>query len=155
MADDKLYESKNLSGIDFGNYVESLARSLDASCNPDPKRIKVLVNVETESPRLKIDAAIPCALILNELIMNGFKHAFPDNRTGEIHVRFQKAINSDVNYELIVSDNGVGIPANLEPANSTSLGLQLITVLADQVDADLILNRENGTSFTLACRCPH
>lgn len=150
MVHEKLYESKDLSGIDFGDYVHSLALGLNLSCNPDPSRIRLLVDVDEAPVQLKLDAAIPCALILNELIMNGFKHAFTDGRAGEISVRFIRG--EEVN-QLIVQDNGVGLPADLDIENCNSLGLQLVTVLSEQVDAKLQIVNENGTKFVLSCRC--
>lgn len=150
MVHEKLYESKDLSGIDFGDYVQSLALGLNLSCNPDPSRIRLLVNVDEAPAQLKLDAAIPCALILNELIMNGFKHAFADGRAGEISVRFVRG--EEIN-QLVVQDNGVGLPPDLDIANCTSLGLQLVTVLSEQVDAGLEIVSENGTKFVLSCKC--
>lgn len=150
LVHEKLYESKDLSGIDFGDYVDSLAHALNLSCNPDPARIRLSVNVDEAPVQLKLDAAIPCALILNELIMNGFKHAFADGRSGEISVRFVRG--AEVN-QLIVEDNGVGLPAGLDIANCNSLGLQLVTVLSEQVDAQMQITSENGTKFVLNCRC--
>jgi two-component sensor histidine kinase len=153
LVHEKLYQSRDLSGIDFGNYILSLAQSLNASCNPDQNRIRLVVDVDSDTPVLKIDAAIPCALILNELIMNGFKHAFPGNRKGKIVVSFKRTPGDHMNYELSVSDNGVGLPDGLDPFQSASLGLQLVTVLAEQVDAALTVLREEGTVFVLTCKC--
>lgn len=152
MVHEKLYESKDLSGIDFGEYIKSLTHSLNISCNPDAQRIRLRVNIETGPAPLKIDHAVPCALILNELVMNGFKHAFSDGRTGEIEVTLRKD-ETGQRRELVISDNGVGIPAGFSAEESSSLGLQLVTVLAEQIDAELSVRREAGTSFTLSCRC--
>lgn len=152
MVHEKLYESKDLSGIDFGDYIKSLTHNLNISCNPDPQRIRLLVNVEEELVNLKIDHAVPCALILNELVMNGYKHAFPGNLSGEIHVSLTRNTKEN-RRELVVKDNGVGLPVGFLPEEAESLGLQLVTVLAEQVDAELIIKREGGTSFTLSCKC--
>lgn len=150
MVHEKLYESKDLSGIDFGDYVSSLAHGLNLSCNPDPSRIRININVDQAPVQLKLDTAIPCALILNELIMNGFKHAFPGDRKGEISVQFVRG--EDINH-LIVHDNGIGLPADFNVDKSPSLGLQLVTVLSDQIDAKLRILNENGTKFVLSCPC--
>jgi two-component sensor histidine kinase len=151
LVHEKLYESKDLSGIDFGDYVYSLAHALNLSCNPDPSRIRLHIDVDQAPVQLKLDAAIPCALILNELIMNGFKHAFPGERSGEISVRFVRAEETN---QLVVSDNGIGLPPHFDIENASSLGLQLVTVLSEQVDAKLQIVSEGGTKFVLNCYCP-
>ena len=150
MVHEKLYESKDFSGIDFGDYVHSLAHGLNLSCNPDPSRIGLNIDVTQAPLQLKLDSAIPCALILNELIMNGFKHAFPGEQRGEISVRFE--CGAEFN-KLIVEDNGVGLPAEFVVEESTSLGLQLVSVLAQQIEADMQIIRGEGTKFVLSCRC--
>jgi two-component sensor histidine kinase len=150
MVHEKLYESKDLSGIDFGDYVSSLAHGLNLSCNPDPSRIRLSIDVDQAPVQLKLDAAIPCALILNELIMNGFKHAFPGDSSGEISVLFVRGEESN---QLIVSDNGIGLPPNFDIENSNSLGLQLVTVLSEQIEAKLQILTDGGTKFVLNCRC--
>ena len=150
MVHEKLYESKDLSGIDFGDYVQSLAHGLNLSCNPDPMRIRLHVDVDQAPAQLKLDAAIPCALILNELIMNGFKHAFPDEKTGAISVKFTCGEETNT---LVVEDNGIGLPENYNIEESNSLGLQLVTVLAEQIEADLKIENSGGSRFTLTCKC--
>lgn len=150
MVHEKLYESKDLSGIDFGDYVSSLAHGLNLSCNPDPSRIRLNIEVADAPVQLKLDAAIPCALIMNELIMNGFKHAFPGDRKGEISVLFVRG--TDVN-QLIVQDNGIGLPQGFDVNELSSLGLQLVTVLSDQVDAKLQIINNGGAKFVLNCKC--
>lgn len=150
MVHEKLYESKDLTGIDFGDYVSSLAHGLNLSCNPDPSRIRLNIAVDRNPVELKLDAAIPCALILNELVMNGFKHAFPGDRKGELSVKF---IRGEETNELIVQDNGIGMPENFDIENSSSLGLQLVTVLTEQIEAKLQIENEGGTKFVLSCKC--
>lgn len=152
MVHEKLYESKDLSGIDFGDYIKSLTHNLNISCNPDAARIRLYVNIEEESVNLKIDHAVPCALILNELVMNGFKHAFPGGKSGEIHVSLRRNV-AEQRRELVVRDNGIGLPEGFNPEEAESLGLQLVTVLAEQVDSELRIDRKDGTTFTLSCRC--
>lgn len=152
MVHEKLYESKDLSGIDFGDYIRSLTHGLNISCNPDPQRIRLKIDVESEAVHLKIDHAVPCALILNELVMNGFKHAFPGNREGEIFVSLKRNPKEN-RRELVVADNGVGLPEDFNADESSSLGLQLVTVLSQQVEAELRIERSIGTKFTLSCRC--
>lgn len=150
MVHEKLYESKDFSGIDFGDYVQSLAHGLNLSCNPDPSRIRLKIDVADAPVQLKLDAAIPCALIMNELIMNGFKHAFPGDCKGEISVQFIRGAETN---QLIVMDNGIGLPEGFNIDELSSLGLQLVTVLSEQVDAELQIINEGGAKFVLNCKC--
>jgi two-component sensor histidine kinase len=90
---------------------------------------------------------MPCALILNELVSNCLKYAFPDGRVGEVIVGMQYA---DGTYTLTVADNGVGFPADVDLRATGSLGMQLVTALVDQIDGTVELNRENGTSFVIS-----
>jgi two-component sensor histidine kinase len=86
-------------------------------------------------------------LIVNELITNSLKHAFPDNRNGEIVVNF---LRKNDHYEFIVIDNGVGFPDGIDYKNTESLGMQIVTNLTEQIDGEIQLNTENGTSFKIS-----
>jgi two-component sensor histidine kinase len=95
-----------------------------------------------------MDLAIPCGLIINELVTNSLKYAFPDGRKGEIDIAFRQK-NSNM-YELFVGDNGVGISKDLDINNTDSLGLRLVTMLVnDQLEGQIDLNRDNGTNFSI------
>ena len=96
---------------------------------------------------LPINAAIPCGLVVNELISNALKHAFPDNRKGEITIDL--AAESPTMVLLTVSDDGIGIPDDFDIAQTTTLGLQLVTMLADQLGGTLEIHRANPTRFIL------
>ncbi|TND07853.1 MAG: signal transduction histidine kinase [Bacteroidetes bacterium] len=152
LVHEKLYESKNLSGINFSDYVRSLAHSLNVSCNPDPDRIRLEVDASDSSPGFRIDTAIPCALVLNELLLNAFKHAFPENKKGRIDVFFGSDPENAEYFLLQVSDDGIGIPEGLDPELSETLGLQLVHILSEQLQAKLSVNNENGAHFTLRFR---
>jgi two-component sensor histidine kinase len=99
---------------------------------------------------LNIDAAIPCGLILNELVANALEHAFPHGRKGEIQVRMGYLPNQRIC--LSVRDNGVGLAAHLDMARSESLGLRLVHSLVDQIGGSLDFDRQNGTCFTIVFR---
>ncbi|MBU4209428.1 MAG: sensor histidine kinase, partial [Proteobacteria bacterium] len=107
--------------------------------------IRLKLNIE--KVELNIDKAIPCGLIVNELILNCLKHAFADGDKGEIKVSLLFVNENEV--ELTVSDNGVGIPEEMDLKNSGSLGLKLVNILTDQIDGKLYLDRSRGTKFQI------
>lgn len=144
LVHEKLYLSKDLSRIDFCDYVRSLSRSLDSGYNPDHERIRLELELDKTPVFFKVDTAIPCGLILNELISNCYKYAFSDGREGVIRVQLRKGKND---YLLEVADNGKGLPKKLKPRATSTLGLQLVYMLAEQLEAKVKVERENGTSF--------
>ncbi|WP_245837592.1 MULTISPECIES: sensor histidine kinase [Methanobacterium] len=139
----RLYQ-QNLKKINFGDYPETLASDIFKSyvSNPD----QITLDIDTEDVTLDIDTAIPLGLILNELISNSLKYAFPKGRNGILTV---KSYLKGSKYSLIVSDNGIGLPEDLDYENSDSLGLKLIYSLSDQIGADVKLNTTNGTKFEI------
>ncbi len=139
-----LYGSTNLSRIDFAGYLNSIAKDLMSFYSQSANRIQL--NIRSEPIILDITQAVPCGLIVNELLTNTFKHAFPDNRSGAIEVAFHC---HDERCVLEISDNGVGLPENLDPQNSTSMGLQLLTLLVQQIKGKLEIDRNSGTRFTI------
>jgi two-component sensor histidine kinase len=140
-----LYRSADLSRADFAAYIESLGSQLFRSYAVDPGRVRWHAEVAPVS--LDLDRAIPCGLILNELISNALKHAFPEGRSGEIVVRLY--VTPEGMYTLVVSDNGVGLPEGRNARPTGSLGLQLVATLARQLRGRLELERHGGTTFRL------
>ncbi len=141
----QLYQSDNLKRIDFGDYIRSLATDLFHTINIiDPKLINL--NIDVENLMLDVNTSIPLGLILNELLTNCFKHAFPNVRNGVITVKFY---NDGLKFHLIVNDDGVGIPDSLDYTKSDSLGLRLVNNLSNQIGAEIKVDRTNGTSFEL------
>lgn len=138
----KLYQSESLASIDFHDYLEDLANYLFSSTARDTDRIRL--NVEVENVLLGMDEAIPCGLIVNELISNSLQHAFPIDRQGEISVR---CCSEDGWITLTVSDNGIGLPAGLDFSNTETLGLQLVTMLVQQLHGQIELRNDNGASY--------
>jgi len=145
LVHEKLYRSEDLSDIDFSDYVRHLASALFRSYAVDVGRIAL--RLEIEDVMLGIDAAIPCGLIINELVSNSLKYAFPDGKRGEVRIDFHRTAGREV--QLSVSDNGVGIPEGLDPSSTESMGLKLIRILAEQIGGRLELDRAGGTSFRL------
>jgi PAS domain S-box-containing protein len=140
-----LYQSQDLAQIDFVSYVHKLTRHLLHSYLSDVSRVSL--EIVASSLLLDIDMAIPCGLIINELVSNSLKHAFPNNRTGKIYVILER--DSDGLYTVIVRDDGVGLPEGLNVHRTETLGLQLVTSLAGQINATIGLQRHNGTTFEI------
>ncbi len=142
---EKLYQSKELAHINFKEYIKALTTDLVRSFGANRGKIAIVINVEDIS--LDIDTAIPCGLIINELVSNSLKHGFPDGRKGEIVVALGRV---EGGIELRVADNGVGIPEGVEIKKTRSLGLRLVTILAeDQLQGGIELERDGGTDFRI------
>ena len=141
---ERLYQSTDLKRIDFGDYIQSLSTELFHTYVADPSIIALKTNVE--DIYLDINTAIPLGLIVNELITNSLKHAFPRGMTGEIDVDFHMVKD---HYEFTVKDNGIGFPDTLDYKNTESLGMQMVNSLTEQIDGEIELNNEKGTSFKI------
>jgi PAS domain S-box-containing protein len=143
---EKLYESKDLANIDFNGYVKTLARSLFDFYHTDSAPIAMKTEVDNVS--LNIDTAIPCGLIINELVSNSLKYAYPNGTGGELKIGIRS--NNGDETQLIVSDNGVGLPPDLDFRNTKTLGLQLVISLAEeQLGGKIELDRTTGTKFII------
>ncbi len=144
LVHEKLYQTKSFADIDLKGYVKSLVTNLFRSYGTKPD--KITLRIEVENVSLGLESAIPCGLIINELVSNSMKYAFPEEREGEIRV----ALNS-INKEetlLEVSDNGVGMPEELDIRNTESMGLHLVTILSEnQLEGKIELSRVDGTKF--------
>lgn len=147
MVHEKLYQSKNISSIDFADYINSLVMQLESSYKIDKSLIKTKIDVE--NIYLDINTAIPCGLIINELISNIIKHAFKDKEKGLIKIKFSR---KDIDYTLSVEDNGVGLPSDINIENSDTLGLMLINALIEQINGTLEIKVDNGTQFIIKFR---
>ena len=144
-AHEQLYRSRNLSSIDFVEYLENLATFLINSYASDPGLISLRINADTLS--LGIDLSISCGLILNELISNALKHAFPDNREGIVTISLSSG--PDGLTALSVADDGVGFPADVDFRNTQSLGLQLVNILVKQLHGRIELLKDVGSTFVI------
>lgn len=143
---EKLYQSKDLNKIEFSEYIESLIKDLFKSYNIESSRITL--KSKMEGIYFEIDTAILCGLIINELVSNSLKHAFPENRKGEIYIELNQ--NSGNNkYTLIIKDNGIGFPSNVDFRKTESLGLQLVTTLSEQLGGTIELNKNGFTEFKI------
>lgn len=144
---EKLYQSAQLTHIDFSQYTRDLA--IFVARTQDAYRQGIRLEFETEPVSLDVDIAIPAGLALSELISNAIKHAFPNDRAGQITI---KLLNKDPdNLTLIVADNGCGFPPGLNFRNPETLGLILInTLVTNQLNGTIELHHNNGTAFTIA-----
>jgi PAS domain S-box-containing protein len=142
---ESLYQSSNLSKIDFPEYIRQLAAHLFHSYGVGPERIHL--RTDLEKLYLNLDAAVPCGLIINELISNSLKYAFPDGREGEIRIELHEY--SDRMARLIVADDGVGLRSDIDWETARTLGLRLVRTLAEQLGAKLELKSHAGTEVQL------
>ena len=144
-----LYGSDTLAVIDFKTYISKVASQIFQIYKTSMDRVKL--KVDAEDIKLGIEQATPLGLIVNELLSNSLKYAFPENRSGEIVIRI-RAVEQD-SIEFVFSDNGIGIPEGLDWRNTESLGLRLVIILAEnQLDGTVSLDREKGTHFTIKFR---
>jgi PAS domain S-box-containing protein len=142
---EKLYQSKGLARINFAEYIRDLTVSLFHSYGVSSTAIKRQITVD--SALLDIDTAIPCGLIINELVSNSLKHAFPADKGGEIRINLRS--DNDKKYILTVSDNGVGFPKDLDFRNTESLGLRLVRALTNQLKGNIEIDSNGGTEFKI------
>jgi len=142
---ESLYQSNNLSRIDFPEYIRQLAAHLFHSYGVPADRIHLRTNLD--KLYLNLDAAVPCGLIINELISNSLKYAFPDGRTGEVRVELHE--QPDHMARLVVADNGVGLRSDVDWETARSLGLRLVRTLAEQLGAKLEVQSHKGTEVQL------
>jgi len=141
---EKLYQSRDLGRVEMAEYLRGLANDLFATYGVNPDDIVLAVHAE-DIP-LDVDAAISCGLIVNELVSNALKHAFPADRKGQVAITLRSA-GTDVVLE--VADNGVGVPADFDFRSRSTLGLKLVAIFTEQVAGAMDLTREGGTRFSL------
>jgi len=144
MIHEKLYQSNDLSHINFVDYIQSLVSNLFYSYNIKNLQIKSIL--EIDDIRLNMETAVPCGLIISEIVSNSLKYAFPNEMHGEILVSLKSVEDG---YELIISDNGVGLPEELDFDNNKSLGLILVKSLTEQIDGEITIHRNHGTEFKI------
>lgn len=141
----KLYQSNDATTIDFSGFVRDLVSALLHSYGTDRSAVRVVMDVDRTG--LGMDCAVPCGLIINELVSNSFKHAFPGGRRGEVRIAMSRHEGDRIT--LVVSDNGIGLQQDLDILNAESLGLQLVVTLVDQLRGAITLDRDGGTKFSV------
>lgn len=141
---EKLYQSDNFENVDFYQYVRILTSNLIRSLSVNPEYVNLII--EIDNVLLNINKAIPCGLIINELISNVFKHAFTGEKKGIVRVVMKQ---EEKNYLLQVIDDGKGFPDNINFKETDSLGLQLVSALNTQLHGDISMRVDNGTTFEI------
>ena len=145
LVHEQLYRSEEYAQIDFGKYVDHLATTLFNMYQIEATQVQL--QIDTRGIQLDLDKAIPCGLLLNELITNSLKYAFPEGRKGKLWVILELRKN---NLVLTVGDNGIGIPANLDIETTKTLGLQLVNLLVKHdLRGTLNLERKQGSQFQI------
>jgi len=143
MIHEELYRREDLSFVNLNHYLGDLAQGLLASYLVEKDQVRLILDLEELD--VVLDTAVPCGLIVNELMSNSLKHAFPDGREGEIRVAFKR---SGANrFSLSLSDNGVGLPADFDLKSAKSMGIQLVRVLSEQLGGELQHFSQGGASF--------
>jgi len=142
-----LYKSENFAEINFGEYIRETAKQLFRSYNTNPEAVSLLINAD--DVMIPIDTAIPCGLIINELVSNALKHAFPDGRRGEIRIEMRKEENG---VRIFFEDNGVDFPEGMDFRNTETLGLQLVNMLVAQLDGSIEMVGNGGTRYVIALK---
>lgn len=145
---EELYKSQDLVSIDFAAHVKKLVKNLlssygDSSCN-------VKLELDLLNARLLLDTALPCSLIITELVSNTLSHAFEEQQDGVLRIVFHPEKSGT--FFLQVSDNGHGFPEDIDFQHVRSMGLQLVKLLVEQLDGIIELNRESGTTFNITFR---
>lgn len=140
---ENLYRTKDFSSINFANYLQNLTANLIASYRINEE---VVLDADLQDIDLVLDQAIPCGLLMNELITNALKYAWKPGEKGTITLRLSENENM---VELLIADDGIGLPVPFEEMNSDTLGLQLVVTLIEQLEGELKVETENGTKYLI------
>jgi len=152
LVHEKFYQSEEVAEINFEEYTQKLCRFLYQSYGNGSDRIKI--NIESDPDiAFDMDTAMPCGLLLNEIVSNSYKYAFPDERNGEIAIEFRRPAHQRI--RMIIRDNGIGLPEGFSVDSAESLGMQLVQALTNQLDGKLdVTNSKNGTRFEIEFTYP-
>lgn len=143
---ESLYQTNDFSQINFSEYVVNLSKNLVHSYLVNNELIELKLDINKVS--LNLDLSIPCGLIINELVSNALKYAFPENRKNEGYILISLKTDKE-NIYLSIADNGVGLPKNLDFRNTESLGLQLVTTLVEQINGTITQENTTGTTYNI------
>jgi PAS domain S-box-containing protein len=147
MIHETLYDTKDFARIELSSYVKALSQSLFNTHNINPGKINLTIQTDGEI-YVDITKAIPCGLILNELISNALKHAFPGGRKGNLQIIISETKNTKI--DIVVRDNGVGLPDNIDISEPQTLGLELVNgLVSNQLNGQIEIRRNRGTEMRL------
>lgn len=139
-----LYQSTNMGRIDFAEYVKTLVYDIYKSYRSNSEFIKL--NLKLKPINLDINTAVPCGLVINELVSNVMKHAFTPEKKGDLNINLS---SYNENLVLIIKDNGIGFPSSIDFKNTETLGLKLVNTLVDQINGKIEITADNGTEFKI------
>jgi two-component sensor histidine kinase/HAMP domain-containing protein len=151
MIHERLYQSKDLARVDVSDYIKALVEQLFSSYDVSSSKVKLSINVSDIS--LDTDTMVPCGLILNELVSNSLKHAFPGDMEGEMHI--DMCSHNDSTYTMSVRDTGVGTPDGFDILDTDSLGMQIVESLTRQLEGTVEVGSEGGAEFRITFRDQH
>jgi two-component sensor histidine kinase len=143
---EKLYQAEDLAKVNFSGYITSLIKYLFRSYSTDTSRVALHMDIPDVS--MNIDYIISCALIVNELASNSLKYAFAGRDSGEIRIELRP--DGDGRYVFLVSDNGIGLPEDLDIDKTKSLGIRLVKALVGQINGSMELKRDGGTAYSIS-----
>lgn len=143
---EQLYQSDNLGQVNFGEYLNRLMLNVFLANSSDLESVQPIL--QAEPVFLNLETAVPCGLLINELLVNSLKHAFPNHQTGEVKILLHQTASGQVQIQLI--DNGIGLPADFDWQQASSLGFKLVRILTRQLKAEIQIERGNGTIVHLS-----
>ena len=141
---ESLYQTQNFEVVNFTDYIITLSKNLIHSYSVNLDKVKL--NLDLDKVFLTLDLSIPCGLIINEIISNSLKYAFPNNKSGAIFLSLKENKHKII---LEIGDNGIGIPNHIDIKHTETLGLQLVDTLVEQINAKLVLDKTKGTKFII------
>ncbi|MFH1025763.1 MAG: sensor histidine kinase [Nitrospirota bacterium] len=139
-----LYHSGDMARIDIGGFIRDLTSSLQQSYTVAGAPVEI--HVDTADVSLALEQAVPCGLILNELVSNAMKHAFPEGKEGKININMRL---QDTQVVLTVQDNGIGFPKAIDVANLKTMGMELVNILVGQIGGEIGMQVDGGTIWTI------
>lgn len=148
LVHERLYQTQGMARIQLDSYIQELTAHLFHACGAKADTICLRLDIDDIS--LGLDTAIPCGLILNELVSNALKYAFPTRQEGTIHIAIHR--NPEDTLTLTVRDDGIGLPEEIDFRHTESLGLQLVTMLVTQLQGTIALHAQQGTAFVISFR---
>ena len=140
-----LYKSDDLDRVPIDKYIIAITNGISRTYGSE----NITTSFNIEFVDVKIEIAMPLGLIANEILMNAFRHAFPDERQGKITIDLKEEDSSSGLYNLRITDNGIGLPEGFSINERTSMGMLIIHLLVDQIDARLVIENQQGTSFSI------